>query len=249
MNRPALENCVRNSSVLLVVISISFNHAWAAERVLRKPRLEDTIRATVYADNWFSLFVNGELVAVDSIAFLPHNVVAVDLLPAYPMTIAVMAKDNADPATGMEYANTQIGDGGFVLRFSDGTVTDNRWKALVLDHGPIDGNVQTPRVRSQPPPPGWNTRDFDDRAWDQATEYTIEQVQPKQPFYDHDFTAARFIWSDNLLLDNTVLFRRQIQTPPDGRTRPDFTGLNDQIPDQAAGGRKPRPDNPRRKPR
>ena len=249
MNRPALENCVRNSSVLLVVISISFNHAWAAERVLRKPRLEDTIRATVYADNWFSLFVNGELVAVDSIAFLPHNVVAVDLLPAYPMTIAVMAKDNADPATGMEYANTQIGDGGFVLRFSDGTVTDNRWKALVLDHGPIDGNVQTPRVRSQPPPPGWNTRDFDDQAWPQATEYTIEQVQPKQPFYDHDFTAARFIWSDNLLLDNTVLFRRQIQTPPDGRTRPDFTGLNDKIPDQAAGGRKPRPANPRRKPR
>jgi len=249
MNRPALENCVRNSSVLLVVISISFNHAWAAERVLRKPRLEDTIRATVYADNWFSLFVNGELVAVDSIAFLPHNVVAVDLLPAYPMTIAVMAKDNADPATGMEYANTQIGDGGFVLRFSDGTVTDNRWKALVLDHGPIDGNVQTPRVRSQPPPPGWNTRDFDDRAWPQATEYTIEQVQPKQPFYDHDFTAARFIWSDNLLLDNTVLFRRQIQTPPDGRTRPDFTGLNDQIPDQAAGGQKPRPTNPRRRPR
>ena len=249
MNRPVLENRARISFVLLVVISISFNHTWAAERALRKPRLEDTIRATVYADNWFSLFVNGELVAVDSIAFLPHNVVAVDLLPAYPMTIAVMAKDNADPATGMEYANTQIGDGGFILRFSDGTVTDSRWKVLVLDHGPIDGNVQTPRVRSQQPPPGWNTRDFDDQAWPQATEYTIEQVQPKQPFYDHDFTAARFIWSDNLLLDNTVLFRRQIQMPPDGRTRPDFTGLNDRIPDQAAGGRKPRPANPRRKPR
>ena len=249
MNRPVLENRARISFVLLVVISISFNHTWAAERPLRKPRLEDTIRATVYADNWFSLFVNGELVAVDSIAFLPHNVVAVDLLPAYPMTIAVMAKDNADPATGMEYANTQIGDGGFILRFSDGTVTDSRWKVLVLDHGPIDRNVQTPRVRSQQPPPGWNTRDFDDQAWPQATEYTIEQVQPKQPFYDHDFTAARFIWSDNLLLDNTVLFRRQIQMPPDGRTRTDFTGLNDQIPDQAAGGRKPRPANPRRKPR
>jgi len=249
MNRSTLENHGRISFVLLVVISISFGHAWAVEGVPRKPRLEDTIRATVYADNWFSLFVNGELVAVDSIAFLPHNVVAVDLLPAYPMTIAVMAKDNADPATGMEYANTQIGDGGFILRFSDGTVTDNRWKALVLDHGPIDGNRQTPKVRSQPPPPGWNTSDFDDQAWPQATEYTVEQVQPKQPFYDHDFTAARFIWSDNLLLDNTVLFRRQIQTPPDGRTRPDFTGLNDQVPDQAAGGRKPRPANPRRKPR
>ena len=28
------------------------------------------------------------------------------------------------PLTGMEYADTAIGDGGFILKFSDGTVTD-----------------------------------------------------------------------------------------------------------------------------
>ena len=38
--------------------------------VLRKPSIDDTIRANVYADNWFILYVNGELVAVDSIAFI-----------------------------------------------------------------------------------------------------------------------------------------------------------------------------------
>jgi hypothetical protein len=214
----------------------------------RKPQIDDTIRATVYADNWFSLFINGELVAIDSIAFLPHNVIAVDLLPVYPMTIAVIAKDNADPATGMEYANTQIGDGGFILRFGDGTVTDRHWKALVLEHGPIDGDTQNPRVRSQPPPAGWQTSDFDDRDWPQATEYTLEQVQPKQTFYDHDFSGAQFIWSDNLLLDNTVLFRRQITTPPDGRQRPDFSGLNDRVPNAPAGRKKPGPKKPRRRP-
>ncbi|MFM1903683.1 MAG: hypothetical protein RLZZ440_1583, partial [Planctomycetota bacterium] len=70
---------------------------------VRKPTLADTIRANVYADNWFMLYVNGRLVAVDSIEFIPHNVISVDILPSYPMTIAVMAKDNADAVTGMEY--------------------------------------------------------------------------------------------------------------------------------------------------
>jgi hypothetical protein len=99
---------------------------------LRKPQMSDTIKANVYADNWFVLYINGELAAVDSIKFIPHNVISVDLLPTYPMTIAVMAKDNADPKTGMEYANTNIGDGGFVLKFGDGTVTDGTWKAESL---------------------------------------------------------------------------------------------------------------------
>ena len=93
---------------------------------LRKPQMSDTIKANIYADNWFVLYINGELVAVDSIKFIPHNVVSVDILPTHPMTIAVMAKDNADPKTGMEYANTNIGDGGFILKFGDGTVTNPR---------------------------------------------------------------------------------------------------------------------------
>ena len=149
-------------------------HAQPAGRV-RKPAIADTIRANIYADNWFMLYINGELVAVDSIAFIPHNVISVDILPSYPMTIAVMAKDNADPKTGMEYANTNIGDGGFILKFGDGTVTDASW-------------------------------------------------------------------TDDLLLDNTVLFRRTIPKPPDGRQRPDFTNLNNTVPDgppKPGGGRGP----------
>ena len=39
-----------------------------------------------------------------------------------------MAVDNADPETGMEYANTNIGDGGFILKLGDGTVTNNQSK-------------------------------------------------------------------------------------------------------------------------
>lgn len=229
----------KNAVPLLLFLLMATRLLSAEVAADRKPQIDDTIRATVYADNWFSLFINDDLVAIDSIAFLPHNVIAVDLLPSYPMTIAVMAKDNADTATGMEYANTQIGDGGFILRFGDGTVTDRHWKALVVEHGPIGGDTRSPRVRSQLPPAGWNTRGFDDSDWPQATEYTLEQVKPKQPFYDHDFSGAKFIWSDDLLLDNTVLFRRQITTPPDDQPRPDFTGLNNIVPKPPADHKKP----------
>ena len=81
------------------------NKANSEGRSLVKPVMADAIRANVYADNWFVLYINGKLTAVDSIDFIPHNVVSVDILPEYPMTIAVLAKDNADPKTGLEYGD------------------------------------------------------------------------------------------------------------------------------------------------
>ena len=209
---------------------------------LRKPSITDTVKATIYADNTFSLYVNGELVAVDSIAFIPHNVISVDILPAYPMTIAVMAKDNADPKTGMEYANTNIGDAGFILKFGDGTVTNGSWKAKCFFHGPVNGDTRNPRVETSPIPDNWFATDFDDRNWARAREYSEADVDPKQPYFDADFTGARFIWTDDLKLDNTVIFRKTVAAPPDGRQRPDFRGLNDVVPEgpPKGGGRRPR---------
>ena len=138
---------------------------------VRTPSMADRIKATVYADNAFTLFVNGKLIAVDSIEFIPHNVIAVDILPAYPMTIAVLARDNADPTTGMEYANTQIGDGGFILKFGDGTVNNGLWNAKRFSHAPVDGDTRDPRTVNTLLPDDWFTVDFDDRDWPRAREY------------------------------------------------------------------------------
>ena len=64
-----------------------------------------------------------------------------EILPEYPMTIAVMAKDNADPKTGMEYANTNIGDAGFILKFGDGTVTTTDIAAGTVDGTDLNPNI------------------------------------------------------------------------------------------------------------
>lgn len=183
-----------------------------SEPGLIKPSMTDTISAVMYADNWFVMYVNGKEVAVDSIDFLPHNVVSVDLLPEYPMTIAVLAKDNADPTTGCEYGN-RIGDGGFILKFGDGTVTDASWKARSFMHGPVDRDTANPTVIKTPLPDGWFNPDFDDSEWLNATEYPQSRIDPKEPFFEHDFSGAKWIWTDDLDLDNTVVFRTRIERP------------------------------------
>jgi len=179
---------------------------------LIKATMTDTMKAEIYADNWFALYINGRLTVVDPIAFLPHNVVSVDLLPEYPMTIAVIAHDNADPKTGLEYGN-HIGDAGLVLKFADGTVTDGSWKVKAIERGPIGGEIAHPRVETEPRPNNWFAPDFDDSSWENAAVFTEQRVNPKPPYYEHDFSGAQFIWSKDLDLDNTVLFRKRIEKP------------------------------------
>ena len=90
------------SGVAIVTLLLTTKVA-AQERpatTLRKPEMKDTIRATIYADNSFQLYLNGELVAVDSIRFIPHNVIEVDVLPAYPLTIAVIAEERRPEPDG-----------------------------------------------------------------------------------------------------------------------------------------------------
>jgi hypothetical protein len=179
-----------------------------------KPTMADTIQLSVYADNWFILYINGKLRVVDSIDYMPHNVMNVDILPEYPMTIAVMARDNADPKTGLEYGD-HIGDGGFILKFSDGTVTNAKWKAKNFFKGPLDRDTKNPTVQHIPVPENWFAVDFDDSKWAQATEFTEERVGPKEHFYKYEesFKGAKFIWSDDLDLDNTVIFRTKVEAP------------------------------------
>jgi hypothetical protein len=195
---------------------------------LVKASISDTIKANIYADNWFILYINGKLIAVDSNDFIPHNVISVDILPEYPMTIVVLARDNSDPKTGLEYGD-QIGDGGFILKFGDGTVTNARWKSKPFFTGPLKHDVKNPKVIHTPIPENWFAIDFDDKSWPSAKEYSEEQVNPKESFYKADFKGAKFIWSDDIDLDNTVLFRRRIEKEgwkPRWNTKPnlDITG-------------------------
>jgi hypothetical protein len=46
--------------------------------------MADTIKANIYADNWFIMYINGKLTAVDSIDFIPQNAMSIDISPNTP---------------------------------------------------------------------------------------------------------------------------------------------------------------------
>ena len=132
------------------------------------------------------------------------------------------------------------GDGGFIARFSDGTQTDASWKAQSFYIAPLvspqdvveSGNVHdTPKLsRTYPEAPdnaecgeqcyavhyavprNWSARDFDDRDWPSAFEFTLaqmgaERLKAYSNFADA-FAGAKVIWSRNLVFDNVVIVRK-----------------------------------------
>lgn len=198
--------------MIATAVTLMAAGVFLAQQPSVKPTMTDTMRASMFADNWFAMYINGKLVVVDSIDFLPHNQMNVDLLPEYPMTIAVIAKDNADPSTGLEYGD-QMGDAGFILRFADGTVTNSTWKTKTVFRGPVNRDPRNPEVAYDAVPTNWFAPDFDDREWSFAREFTEEEVRPGGNYARADFSGARFIWSDDLVLDNTVLFRYRVEKP------------------------------------
>jgi hypothetical protein len=98
------------------------------------------ITGFIHADNYFELYVNGQFVARDAIPMTPFNTSVVRFRARYPMTYAIMGVDwETHPGVGMEYANFNVGDAGFIAYFSDGNGTHADWRAetFTLRHSTI----------------------------------------------------------------------------------------------------------------
>jgi hypothetical protein len=69
---------------------------------------------------------------------------------------------------------------------------------------------EKPPVKHVPIPDDWFAVDFDDSSWEAATEFEEATVRPPRPFREYDFEGAAFIWTGDLDLHNTVIFRATI---------------------------------------
>jgi hypothetical protein len=102
----------------------------------------EVITGYIVADNYFELYVNGKLVAVDAIPYTPFNSVIVKFKAKRPMTYAFKLVDwDEHLGLGMELFGGNPwhpGDGGLIARFSDGTVTDSSWKAQSFYIAPLN---------------------------------------------------------------------------------------------------------------
>lgn len=169
----------------------------------------EVITGYLLADNYFELYVNGKLVAIDSTVFTPFNSAVIRFRARRPITYAVKLVDweenlglgtEKDPGGGLHHP----GDGGFLARFSDGTITDATWHAQtfyiaplaspndVREAGAVHDTSQLGRVypaaKTQAAcaqrcyavhyriPPDWASPAFDVSTWPAASEFTHQQM-------------------------------------------------------------------------
>ena len=120
-----------SSTVLLILVQLF---------AMSNSQEMETITGTIFCDNDFNFYVNGELVAQDPITTFPHNAVNVSFsIPRGKDAIfAIEAMDWADDVSGLEYDNRCVGDGGLRAMFSNGVVTNSSWVCINHHYGPVN---------------------------------------------------------------------------------------------------------------
>lgn len=126
------------------------------------PPEEIEFTASVWADNWFSLYVNGRLVGQDSVpltSIRSFNSDTITFRATYPLTIAVVTKDYIENDSGLEYIGSlfglvrlgdnftffqQMGDGGFIAQIAETksgkivAATSADWRGLIIHKAPLN---------------------------------------------------------------------------------------------------------------
>jgi phosphatidylethanolamine-binding protein (PEBP) family uncharacterized protein len=216
----------RSAVALLVALLAGLTPSFAASKSI-------TFVADIWADNWFAMYVNGKLVGQDSVPITTtksFNKETITFTATYPLTIGFIAKDYVENNSGLEYIgapNQQIGDGGFIAQVYEKasqkfvTATDKTWKSYVLFKAPLNPECASSsnplkdcRSSILTTPTSWNAATFKDSAWKTATEFSKEEVGVKDGYLQVNWdTSAKLIWSSDLKLDNTILFRKVVSTP------------------------------------
>jgi len=193
--------------------------------------VQSSFTAEVWADNWFSLYINGKLVGEDSVPITTEksfNSERITFTASYPFTIAMVTKDFKQNDTGLEYIGTdrqQMGDGGFVAQFTDTSTgrvvatTSSAWHGLVIHQAPLNTSCEksskpevdcTSKISEEPT--GWTQPTFSDASWPAATVYSKEAVGVKDGYNNISWSSnAQLIWTSDLKIDNTILWRYTVK--------------------------------------
>ena len=245
---------------LVSIIALMVVHICAQEDV-------EVVTGTIYVNNNFTFYINGELIAQDPVVTIPHNAYNVSFtIPRnQDVTYGITGIDLADVNTGLEFNDQCLGSGVLRAVFSNGVVTNSSWKCWTSLYGPVNwqtcyatddrnGSVKVLPLCNQPGvppftgcrtysrevPQDWNLPAFDDSNWENSIEYdetmTIWGLRPAgcevpntvvssqlDPNGDNmtcpewvDWDTSRFIWREDLALDNTIHCRYTVRVVTGG---------------------------------
>jgi phosphatidylethanolamine-binding protein (PEBP) family uncharacterized protein len=190
-------------------------------------------QAELWADNWFSLYINGKKVGEDSVPITTEksfNSEKIKFSATYPLTIGVIAKDFTENSSGLEYIgkpNQQIGDAGIIFQIrevSTGKVvaySGRDWKVLTVNKAPLNPECVSStnpttdcKYSNTTIPTTWTSSTYKDSTWKYATEFSKETVGVKDGYFDYSWApGAALVWSSDLKLDNTILLRKVLKAP------------------------------------
>jgi hypothetical protein len=172
----------------------------------------EVITGFIVGDNYWEMYVNGKLVSVDNTPYTPFNSGIVKFKVKRPYTIAILGVDWDEhlglgmelfPISGPKQNPWYPGDGGVILKLSDGTVTDSSWKAQsfyiaplnspdeVVERGQLHDTTPLRRMHPfavkpdcrekcyaihYPIPANWQSPRFNDAYWPRAYEYTDTDI-------------------------------------------------------------------------
>lgn len=193
-----------------------------------------SFKAQMWADNWFSLYVNEAYVGEDSVPITTErsfNSETLSFKASYPFELNFIIKDFKQNDTGLEYIGStkqQMGDGGFIAQITDTStgkivaVTSTAFKCKVIHKAPLNtacAKEANPTVAScgatiLAEPSGWKSAGFNTTGWESATAYTAAQIGVKDGYYDIAWdAAAKLIWTSDLNADNTLLCKTTVTGP------------------------------------
>jgi hypothetical protein len=189
--------------------------------------------ADVWADNWFAMYINDDLVAEDAFSVTTEksfNSESFSFDANYPYVINLVIKDYKQNDTGLEYIGTpaqQIGDGGFIMQVVDTqtgalvAVSNSAVRCLVIHKAPLNVSCEKSSdpstaclSRIDTEPAGWRTQAEVSASWSAAQIYTAAQIGTKGGYDDVTWDiAAKLIWTSDLKTDNTLLCKLTIEGP------------------------------------
>lgn len=171
--------------------------------------------AYIFADNYFELYVDGELLAIDPVPFTPFNSNVVRFTADRPTTIAVMMVD-WEENLGLGSENNRgkgfhPGDGGFVAHIQDVegktvSITDENWRAQTFYTAPLKDQaclVVNGQLR--------DSSACDEQGVDDATEFfgahwTMPEGWMLSTFDDANWPAATTYSNDTVGVNNKKAF-------------------------------------------
>ena len=169
------------------------------------------LTAYIFADNYFELYVNGTLLAVDAVPFTPFNSSVIRFKATRPFSLAVMGVDweenlglGSEQNRGYTY---HPGDAGLVAVIKDGSgqtvaVTDNTWRAQTFYTAPLNDRSCL-KVRGQVrDSSACETESVRDGSSFSAAHWQVPANWFAQGFDDSDWPHATVFTNDTVGVNN-----------------------------------------------